>query len=215
MLHSYKTVAAYGENEIVIERSRFIAYVERAETEDKAIQFIDQIKKLHWDASHNCSAYLIGEHDEFQKANDDGEPSGTAGKPMLEILKKMGLKDTVVIVTRYFGGVKLGSGGLIRAYGQAAKEGVLAVGITERILHRQVVVTIDYTWHGKIENEMNLRGYSISDTQFMEKVTMILLAPDGEEDHLVKIITNLTNGQATIELGEALYIDRPYVEKEE
>jgi uncharacterized YigZ family protein len=215
MLHSYKTVATYGENEIVIERSRFIAYVDRAETEDKAIQFIDQIKKLHRDASHNCSAYLIGEHDEFQKANDDGEPSGTAGNPMLEILKKMGLKDTVVVVTRYFGGVKLGSGGLIRAYGQATKEGVLAVGIIERILHRQVIITVDYTWHGKIENEMNLRGYSISDTQFMEKVTMILLAPDGKEDHLVKIITNLTSGQATFEIGETLYIDQPYVEKEE
>lgn len=215
MLHSYKTVAAYGENEIVIERSRFIAYVDRAETEEKAIQFIATIKKKHRDASHNCSAYLIGEHDEFQKANDDGEPSGTAGIPMLEILKKLALKDTIVVITRYFGGVKLGSGGLIRAYGQSAKEGVLAVGIIERILHREVIVTVDYTWHGKIENEMNLRGYSISDTTFMEKVTMTLLAQNGEEDQLVNIITNLTSGQATIELGEVLYVDQPFIEKED
>jgi uncharacterized YigZ family protein len=210
MLHSYRTVKTSGKIEIIIDRSRFIAYVDRAETEEDATLFIDRIKKKHRDASHNCSAYIIGEHDEFQKANDDGEPSGTAGKPMLEVLKKMGLKDTVVVVTRYFGGIKLGSGGLIRAYGQSAKEGIRAAGMIERTLHREVIVTVDYTWHGKVENEMNLRGFTIGDTQFMEKVTMTLYALDGEEEHLGKLLTNLTSGQATVSLGETLYVDTTY-----
>jgi uncharacterized YigZ family protein len=209
MLTSYKTVTGYGENEIIINRSQFIAYVERAETEEEALTFIDSIKKKHWNASHNCSAYLIGENDQIQKANDDGEPSGTAGKPMLELLKKMDLKDTVVIVTRYFGGIKLGAGGLIRAYGQATKEGVLAAGIIQRSLHKEIIATVDYTWHGKLENEMNNRGYTISNTEFMEHVKMTLLTLEEEEDHFIQLLTNLTNGQASITTGDLVYVDKP------
>ncbi|MBQ3433634.1 MAG: YigZ family protein, partial [Selenomonadaceae bacterium] len=154
MLQKYYTVKGYGEHEIVIEKSRFICYVNRAETEEEAIAFIQQIKKKHWDATHNCSAYLIGEHDQIQKANDDGEPSGTAGVPMLEVLKKKGLKDTVAVVTRYFGGIKLGAGGLVRAYSRAVSEGLNAAGIVERRLMRVMQVTIDYSWLGKVENEL-------------------------------------------------------------
>jgi uncharacterized YigZ family protein len=119
----YLTVKGFGETEIIIQKSRFLTYVNRAETEQQAQAFIEEIKLKHKSANHNCSAYLIGEHDSIQKANDDGEPSGTAGFPMLEVLKKQGLKDTVVVVTRYFGGIKLGGGGLIRAYGKATTEG--------------------------------------------------------------------------------------------
>ena len=151
MRKDYTTVKGYGEREIVISKSRFIAYVERAETEQEAIDFIDKIKKMHPSATHNCSCYLIGEHDNIQKANDDGEPSGTAGVPMLEVLKKQGLKDTVVVVTRYFGGIKLGGGGLIRAYGKATTEGIDAAQVVERKLHHLMRVSIDYTWLGKVE----------------------------------------------------------------
>jgi uncharacterized YigZ family protein len=209
MLDSYKTVSTRGEKEIIIDRSRFIAHVDRAETEEEAIHFIDEIKRKHRDASHNCSAYVIGEHDEFQKANDDGEPSGTAGKPMLEFLKKIGLKDTVVVVARYFGGVKLGAGGLIRAYGSVTKEGVLAAGVIQRTLHKEIIATVDYTWHGKLENEMNNRGYTISNTEFMEHVKMTLLTLEGEEDHFIQMLTNLTNGQASITTGDLVYVDTP------
>lgn len=125
MRKDYKTVKGYGEKEIVISKSRFIAYVDRAETEEEAINFINKIKKMHYNATHNCSCYMIGEHNQIQKANDDGEPSGTAGVPMLEVLKKQGLQDTVVVVTRYFGGIKLGAGGLVRAYGKATTEGIV------------------------------------------------------------------------------------------
>ena len=121
-------------HEIVIQKSRFIAHITRVETEEAAQTFIQDIKKEHWNASHNCSAYLIGENNQIQKANDDGEPGGTAGVPMLEVLKKRDLKDTVVVVTRYFGGIKLGAGGLIRAYGKSTSEGINAVGVVERKL---------------------------------------------------------------------------------
>ncbi|MDP4171543.1 MAG: YigZ family protein, partial [Bacillota bacterium] len=136
MLASYYTVKMAGEHEIIIDKSRFIAHIARAETEEQAQEFIQRIKKEHLDATHNCSAYLIGENDLIQKANDDGEPSGTAGVPMLEVLKKRKLKDTVVVVTRYFGGIKLGAGGLIRAYGKSVSEGINEVGIVERTLTR-------------------------------------------------------------------------------
>ncbi|GBF12288.1 YigZ family protein [Tepidibacillus sp. HK-1] len=210
MLKRYLTTNDYGEKSITIRKSEFIGYVKHATSEEEANAFIESIKKKHWDATHNCSAYVIGEHDQFQKANDDGEPSGTAGKPILEVIKKMGLKDTVVVVTRYFGGILLGAGGLIRAYGKAAKEGILAAGVIERILYRQVHVTIDYTWYGKIENEMKNRGITVHDVQFLENVMMTLLAVDGEEDQLVNMVTNLTNGQADLTIGEALYVDKAY-----
>ncbi|MDQ0339885.1 putative YigZ family protein [Caldalkalibacillus uzonensis] len=209
MLDNYLTVKGFGEREIVIEKSRFIAYANRAESEAEAVQFIDKIKKMHWQATHNCSAYLIGENHEHQKANDDGEPSGTAGKPMLEVLKKIGLHDTVVVVTRYFGGIKLGAGGLIRAYGQATKEGVKAAGVIRRLLHRELHVTVDYTWLGKVQNEVQNRGLTISNTQYLETVTLTLLIPTGEEDKEAQWLTNLTNGQAQLEWGDLVYVDQP------
>src|SRR5690625_3970862 len=128
MLPIYYTVKTDGTHEINIQKSRFIGYIARVTSEDKAQSFIQTIKKKHYDATHNCSAYLIGEHDQIQKANDDGEPSGTAGVPMLEVLKKLSLKNTVVVVTRYFGGVKLGAGGLIRAYSKVTSETIKSTG---------------------------------------------------------------------------------------
>ncbi|MFL6558457.1 MAG: YigZ family protein, partial [Bacillus sp. (in: firmicutes)] len=163
MLPRYHTVKQAGEHEIIIQKSRFIAHVKRTETEIEAQEFIQALKKKYWDASHNCSAYLIGEQDQIQKANDDGEPSGTAGVPILEVLKKRKLKDTVVVVTRYFGGIKLGAGGLIRAYGKATSEGLDAVGIVERRLTQIVHVSIDYTWLGKVENELRASEYKIKE----------------------------------------------------
>ncbi|MBO1910908.1 YigZ family protein, partial [Microvirga sp. 3-52] len=135
MRANYRTVKGYGESEYVIQRSRFITFVMRVETEEEALDFINNIKKMHHTATHNCSAYMIGEHDDIQKANDDGEPSGTAGVPILEVLKKQKLKDTAIVVTRYYGGIKLGGGGLIRAYGRAASDGIAAAGIVACRLH--------------------------------------------------------------------------------
>ena len=207
MRKDYKTVKGYGEREIVISKSRFIGYVNRAETEEEALNFIESIKKKHPNATHNCSCYMVGEHDQIQKANDDGEPSGTAGVPMLEVLKKQGLKDTVVVVTRYFGGIKLGGGGLIRAYGKATTEGIDAAQVVERKLHHVMKVSIDYTWLGKLENEIRNSHYRLTEIQYGEGVDIFVEVLKAEEEEFVKWITELTNGQASISC-----IDKKFVE---
>ena len=209
MLLSYLTVKGYGEHEINIQRSRFITYIDRATTEEEAQQFIEKIKKKHWDATHNCSAYLIGENDEIQKANDDGEPSGTAGVPILEVLKKRRLKDTVVVVTRYFGGIKLGAGGLIRAYGGATSEGLNAVGVVERKLMQVMHNTIDYHWLGKVENELRQSPYILKEINYLEQVEVQAYVKKEDTDQFVDWMTNLTSGQASIVTGEVQYLENP------
>lgn len=207
MRENYLTVKGYGESEIVISKSRFLTYIERAETEEDAISFIDGIKKMHHNATHNCSAYIIGEHDHIQKANDDGEPSGTAGVPMLEVLKKQGLKDTVVVVTRYFGGIKLGGGGLIRAYGKATTEGLTAAQIVERKLHHFMKVAIDYTWLGKVENEIRSSSYSLEEIRYLEGVEIIVSVLKEDEEQFRSWITEMTNGQASITFEDAQFVE--------
>ena len=209
MLLSYLTVKGYGEHEINIQRSRFITYIDRATTEEEAQQFIEKIKKKHWDATHNCSAYLIGENDEIQKANDDGEPSGTAGVPILEVLKKRRLKDTVVVVTRYFGGIKLGAGGLIRAYGGATSEGLNAVGIVERKLMQVIHTTIDYHWLGKVENELRQSPYILKEINYLEQVEVQAYVKKEDTGQFVDWMTNLTSGKASTVTGEVQYLESP------
>ncbi|MGG4011702.1 YigZ family protein [Bacillus smithii] len=208
MLPNYYTVKGYGEHEIVIQKSRFIAHVNRAETEEEAINFIAEIKKKHWNATHNCSCYLIGEHDQIQKANDDGEPSGTAGVPMLEVLKKRNLKDTVVVVTRYFGGIKLGAGGLIRAYSKSVSEGLNHTGIVERRLMRVMHTTLDYHLLGKVENELRSSIYDIKDIHYLDRVTIETFVEEGDKETFKKWMTELTNGQAAITEGDMLYLEK-------
>lgn len=207
MRKDYKTIKGYGEREIIISKSRFITQVERAETEEEAVQFIESIKKKHPNATHNCSCYLIGEHDLIQKANDDGEPSGTAGVPMLEVLKKQGLKDTVVVVTRYFGGIKLGGGGLIRAYGKATTEGIDAAKVVERKLHYLMKVSIDYTWLGKVENEIRNSVYNLHEIQYAENVNVFVYVLKDDELTFTNWITELTNGQGSIHCEEEVFLE--------
>lgn len=208
MLPQYYTVKGNGEHEIVIQKSRFIAHVMRAETEEAAQEFIQKIKKEHWNATHNCSAYLIGEHDQIQKANDDGEPSGTAGVPILEVLKKKHLKDTVVVITRYFGGIKLGAGGLIRAYGKATSEGIDATGVVERKLMRVMSTKIDYTWLGKVENELRSSIYEIKEIHYQDAVEIETYVEEADVQNFTEWMVELTNGQGVISSGEVLYLER-------
>lgn len=207
MLPSYLTVNGFGEHEIVIEKSRFIAHISRAETEEEALEFIQTIKKKHWNATHNCSAYLIGEHDLIQKANDDGEPSGTAGVPILEVLKKRKLKDTVVVITRYFGGIKLGAGGLIRAYGKSTSEGLNATGIVERKLMQIVHVKVDYTWLGKLENELRASIYEIKEIHYLDAVKFEVFVEEAQVDSFTEWMVEMTNGQSNFTPGERVYIE--------
>lgn len=199
MRGNYKTVGKTVESELIIQKSRFIGHAARAETEQEAIQFIDSIKAKHRAATHNCSAYLIGEHDSVQKANDDGEPSGTAGFPMLEVLKKQGLKDTVLVVTRYYGGIKLGGGGLIRAYGKAATETIAASGVYERRLHHLMNVAVDYNWLGKLENEIRQSSYPLKEILYTEGVEINSYVPAEDVGTFTEWMNEMTNGQAKIQ----------------
>lgn len=207
MRANYRTVKDYGESEYVTQKSRFLTFVGRAETEEEAFLFINGIKKQHHNATHNCSAYLIGQHDDIQKANDDGEPSGTAGVPMLEVLKKQQLKDTVVVVTRYYGGIKLGSGGLIRAYGRATTEGIAATGVVERKLHHLMKVSIDYTWLGKVENEVRQSPYPLKEMNYEDNVDIFLYTPIDEKETFLEWIANMTNGQAEVTVMEQHFLE--------
>ncbi|MFJ7970409.1 YigZ family protein [Psychrobacillus sp. NPDC096389] len=207
MRNDYQTVKGYGESEIIIQKSRFLTFVNRAETEQEAQDFINNIKQLHRDATHNCSAYIIGEHDNIQKANDDGEPSGTAGVPMLEVLKKQGLKDTVVVVTRYFGGIKLGGGGLIRAYGKATTEGIDAAKVVERKLHHLMKIQVDYAWLGKVENEIRNSNYPLKEINYAETVEFFVYTKANEEMVFTDWITEMTNGQGIIEVVEKEFLE--------
>lgn len=203
----YRTVTSYGECEIEINKSRFIAYVERVESEAAAQAFIEQISKKHWNATHNCSAYVVGPNDQYQKANDDGEPSGTAGKPILECLKKNGLRDTVVVVTRYFGGIKLGAGGLIRAYGKSAASGLAAAGVVERVLHNRLTVEIDYSQLGAVENQLRLAGYTIADKQFTHVITLVVLVTGEAEAVLRQNLSDWTAGTACVREAGQEYVE--------
>lgn len=208
MLPYYLTVQNRGEHEIVIEKSRFIAHVARTETEEEAQTFITEIKKRYKDATHNCSAYLIGEHNQIQKALDDGEPSGTAGVPILEVLKKKDLKDTTVVVTRYFGGIKLGAGGLIRAYSKATSEGVEATGVVERKLMRVISTKVDYTWLGKLENELRASVYQIKEIEYLDQVIIHIFVEEENKQKFIEWMTELTNGQADLSEKEILYLEQ-------
>ncbi|EUJ24171.1 hypothetical protein PGRAN_05606 [Listeria grandensis FSL F6-0971] len=195
MLEKYLTIKVAGQHEIIIDKSRFICSVIRATDEQSAQEFIQDIKKKHWNASHNCSAYLIGERDQYQKANDDGEPSGTAGVPMLEVLKKKQLKNVAVVVTRYFGGVKLGAGGLVRAYGNAVSETCKTLGVVERSLAIIISCTLDYASHAKFENALEKKGYQMAGISFTDKIVIDVYVDSGDVAPFQKWATDFTNGQ--------------------
>ncbi|SEQ67698.1 YigZ family protein [Piscibacillus halophilus] len=208
MLENYLTIKEQGSHEITIQKSRFIGHVRRTETEEEAQNFIDAIKKKHKDATHNCSAYMIGEQNLIQKAHDDGEPSGTAGVPMLDVLKKMNLKDTTVVVTRYFGGIKLGAGGLIRAYSNATSEAIKQIGVVERSLMKEFLVKVDYGLIGKLENELRNSSFVMGDIDYLDQVTFHVLVPVSQDKEFKTWIINLTSDQAEISVSQERYIEK-------
>jgi len=205
VLARYSTVRHYHSAEIVIKKSRFIGHAKPVESEEEAVAFIEEMKKKYWDATHNCSAYLIGERDQYQKALDDGEPSGTAGKPILEVIKNRAMKNVAVVVTRYFGGIMLGAGGLVRAYTDGAVAGIDAADPIVKVLHREVIVDVDYTWYGKIENELRGRGYRVGEVSFTDRVSVQCLPEAGEAERFQDWITDITQGQALLEAGNEMY----------
>lgn len=210
MIESYKTVRGSGSKEIVIKKSRFIGHIMPVQTESEANIFIEDIKKQNWNATHNCSAYMIGERNEIQKQSDDGEPSGTAGKPILEVIRNQGLSNVAIVVTRYFGGIMLGAGGLIRAYTDGAVVAIEAGEVITRVLHRQIFVEVDYTWLGKVENELRNKEVRMGETFFTDKVMLTCLPKNSEAETFKSWMIDLTQGQSLISEGEQLY----YIEGE-
>ena len=205
MLEQYKTVHVGGEAEIIEKKSRFIATVTPVKSEEEAIAFIESLKKKYWNATHNCFAYVIGEHFQVQRCSDDGEPSGTAGKPMLDVLLGEEIHDVAVVVTRYFGGTLLGTGGLVRAYQGSTKAGLEASKVITKKHGHKVAVRTDYTGLGKIQYILGQRGLTVLDTEYTDRVDLTVLLPEAEVKSVVAEITEGTNGQAVIEILEECY----------
>ena len=180
--------------ENVISKSRFIAYIKPVQTENEAKAFIDEIKTKHKDATHNCSAYTVGPEMNIQKANDDGEPSGTAGIPMLEILKKQEIHNVCVVVTRYFGGIKLGAGGLIRAYSGAVRDVIYDIGRVELREAIPVTVTLDYDQTGKFEYELASTTFLLREQFYTDKVSYQIDVVKNEYDAFIDFLNRITSG---------------------
>lgn len=206
-MENYRTIKEDGVHEIEIKKSRFICHLKRVESEEEATEFIDEIKKEHWKATHNCSAYTLGLNDEIQRAHDDGEPSGTAGVPMLEIFLKRDLKNVAAVVTRYFGGTKLGAGGLIRAYGGAVNQAVNAIGVVERQVQLLIDVTVSYSQSGSVEHALREANYRVQDTSYTENVTYHCVIPIEDEEKFVNDVTNWTSAEADIEVGQKAWVE--------
>ena len=204
-MEQYKTVLAGGTGEIVEKKSRFIATVRPVKNEEEALAFLEEMRKKYWDARHNCYAYSIGKNREFTRCSDDGEPSGTAGRPMLDVILGEDIYNVAVVVTRYFGGVLLGTGGLVRAYSKAVQEGLAGSLVIEKKKGISLKVTTDYTGIGKIQYIAGERQIPILDSEYTDKVVLKLLVPDAETEAVQKAITEGTNGRAGMEKEKELY----------
>ncbi|MDL2276209.1 YigZ family protein [Breznakia sp. OttesenSCG-928-G09] len=182
-------------HEIIIDKSRFICYLNRVFSEAEAKEYLLQIKKLHPNATHHCYAFLIGEHNEIQRSNDNGEPSGTAGIPILECLRKNHMNDTIAIVVRYFGGIKLGAGGLIRAYSKSTSEALKHTTVTKKVNTFRFQLSFDYPFIGKLDYYIAQNDISVLDKIYEEKVIYTLR----HETDFSKDIEELSNGKYPLE----------------
>lgn len=194
----YKTAAKQAEAEQIIEKSRFIAYVKPVETKEEADAFISEIKTMHKSATHNVPAFVIGDQFQLQWASDDGEPQGTSGAPMVQMLVKEGITNVVIVVTRYFGGIKLGTGGLVRAYTSSAKLGLEAAGICEVKEMAVMQYKVDYSFLSKIQNMAQGGLFSIEDIIYEADVTMRIVSEIEDAEEVKVLFTNLTSATAVL-----------------
>ena len=194
-----------GSGEIEEKKSRFICHIFKIKSEEEAEEYITAVKKKYWDARHNCYVYSVGMNREATRCSDDGEPSGTAGRPMLDVLLGAGIYNAAIVVTRYFGGVLLGTGGLVRAYSGAVQAGLAASTVIEKHHGISLQVTADYTGIGKIQYIAGERKLPILDSEYTDKVVLRLLVPDDQIEEVKKAITEGTNGRAGLEKDAELY----------
>ena len=203
----YIMLSKGAQAELVEKKSRFIATIRPVSSEEEAAAFIEEMKKKYYDARHNCSAFVIGSKGELTRSSDDGEPSGTAGRPMLEVLTGSGIRNIAVVVTRYFGGVLLGTGGLVRAYSGAVKMALEQCGTITRRYGVQMLIKTDYNGVGKIQYLLGSKDVVIQDSVYAADVQMTVLVPIGEYDRLCKELVEATNGRVGLEEVEKLYYD--------
>ncbi|MGC4950811.1 YigZ family protein [Streptomyces sp. DT224] len=207
MQEEYRTVARAGVHESEINRSRFICALAPAASEEEAQEFIARVRREHPTATHNCYAYVIGADASVQKASDDGEPGGTAGVPMLQMLTRREVCYAVAVVTRYYGGVKLGAGGLIRAYGGVVGEALDALGTRTRRRFRLATVTVGHQRAGRLENELRATGRTVRDVRYAADVTIEIALPDADVEAFRRWLADATAGEARLELGDEAYDD--------
>jgi uncharacterized YigZ family protein len=206
---AYLTIARDGEAEIEAKRSRFLCTLARVEDEDAARAVVDRRRKQHWDAGHHCSAFVLGPDGAVQRSSDDGEPAGTAGAPMLEVLRGHEVSDVVAVVTRWFGGTLLGAGGLVRAYGDAVRAALEVTGTLRRELVREHTLTLDHADAGRVESELRARGVAVLDVGYAAHVALRVGVPADGEDRLRALVAELTAGAVQpVPAGER-WVDRP------
>ena len=198
MTEQYQTVYEGGTGEIVEKKSRFIATVRPVETEEEALAFIEEMKKKYWDARHNCWAYVLGERQELLRCSDDGEPPQTAGRPMMDVLTGAGLTNTAAVVTRYFGGTLLGTGGLVRAYSAAVQEGLKNSRIITKCRGVRLSIGTDYNGIGRLQYLFGQRQIPMMDTEYTDRVRFAVLVPVSRVQEITKAVTEATSGQAVI-----------------
>lgn len=206
-MEDYKTVKAYGDAEMLERKSRFIGYCRPVKNQDEAIDFINEIRAMHRQATHNVYAYIL-RNDNIMRYSDDGEPAGTAGVPVLEVIKKEGLTDICVVVTRYFGGILLGAGGLVRAYGKAAKIGIDAAVRIEKIYCNLYLIRCNYSTYGKLEYAINTEGYILKDCAFENDVCLTVGVRQGQESAFLKTVADISGGSAQINELPGEYITK-------
>jgi uncharacterized YigZ family protein len=204
-----RALGAPGRAEVTVKKSLFIGHARAVSTDAEAQAVIAALQKQYWDASHTCYAYVLGRHDEVQRSSDAGEPSGTAGRPILETIKREALRDTIVAVTRYFGGILLGAGGLTRAYGQTATAAIHAASVVRLVPHRACTVSMAYHWHDKVARDLHDQGLHVADATYAEGVTLRVLIPAGREEEVAARLREVTGGQVEFVPGEEVTVAVP------
>ena len=199
---SYITVKDFGQDRFEEKKSEFIGYAKRVENEEEAKAFINEIKSMHKQARHNCSAYVIGSNMNIQRYSDDGEPQGTAGIPILEVMKKSTITDCAIVVTRYFGGILLGTGGLTRAYIKGASIAIKAAGIVEKVQGLKLSFEIEYDLFGKIQHICGQNSWHIEDTEYSDKVIVYILSEKIISNDIENEIVEAANGKVIVRKSE-------------
>ena len=195
---SYTTVRNYGEDRFIEKKSEFIGYAKRCENEEEAKPFINEIKAMHKQATHNCYAYVIGENMGIQRYSDDGEPQGTAGIPILEVMKKSNVTDCAIVVTRYYGGILLGTGGLTRAYTKGASIAIKAAKVVEKVKGQKLLFTMEYDMLGKIQYIFNEKNWHIEDIEYTDKVVLSTISEVSIVEEIEKEIIEASSGKILI-----------------